>query len=561
MALLERLLGPSRQQLGRYSPNRYPLSQTPGVFFSGPTSSAGVDVDQESAMSLSAVFAAVNKLSSIIAALPLSVYQNSGKSREVATTHKVQRLLHTQYNEEMSAFIGRRTSEFHRILWGNAYTEIELDGAYRPVALWPVEPWRVKQRREPAGLYFEVDSQKRVLPGKMLHETFISGNGIEGESFIDYACESLGLSIAAQEFSARFFGNDATPGGVLSHDMNPDPKQREEFRESWGRHHTGPQNAFKTAVIWGGWKYQAERGSITPQDAQLLEARRFSTEEVSRWLNIPPHILYDLSRSTNNNIEHQGIEFIQHCLNPILVQKEQQYDCKLLMPPKLYCKHNVTALLRGDSAARGEFYSKLFSIGMLSPNEGRALEELNPIGPEGDTYFVPVNTVPIDRAINPPEPPPPVVQPPKDNPPNDPPQDPPANDPPADNGQMKAALRSLLSDTFGRLMRKEINEGKRAAKKPKEFLAWLDSFYPEFEGTLSAAIDAPLAAVNASGVLLKGGERLPAGLSIEYCTRSREALLELAGNATAANLAEKAEAEFAAWEKSRAINEAQRIIP
>ena len=546
--ILERLLG-RRESLAKRV-GSWPLSETPGTLYNLRTSGAGVDVDQDSAMSLSAVFAAVSKLSSIIAALPLSVYCNDGKRREVADTHKAHRLLHTEYNPEMSAFIGRRTSEFHRLLWGQECTEIVWTGASQPGALYPLEPWRVKPKRDDRGqLYYSVDGDRRkILPSDMLHNTLVSSDGICGQSFIDYAVGSLGLSIAAQTFSERFFGNDARPGGILQHDATPTKEQREEFKDSWQRTHQGPDKAFKTAVVWGGWKYIAEAGGISPVDAQLIEARRFSTEEVSRWLNVPPHILYDLSRSTNNNIEHQGIEFVQHCLGPTLVMKEQEIDRKLLSPPKLYSKHNVTALLRGDSAARGDFYSKLFGIGGKTINEIRELEDMNPIGPEGDVHFVPVNMQPIDRAINPPEPPPPVVVPPQAEEEGETEQSP---------DEMRAALRSLLTDTFARLQRKELNEGRRAAKKPGEFLAWIDSFYGEFQETLAEALEAPAKVLSAS----RGTTWIDhKAWAFKYCFRSREALLGVAGNATAAQLAGAVDELFREWEPSRPADEAARIL-
>jgi HK97 family phage portal protein len=547
MGLLDRLLG-GREALAIRS-GSWPLSQTPGQLFNLRTSGAGVIVDQDSAMSLSAVFAAVNKLSSITAALPLSVYRSDGKNREVADANKAQRLLHTEFNPDMSAFIGRRTAEFHRLLWGRSCIEISWSGAGQPYALYPLEPWRFVMKRDGEGqLYLEVDGGKRRLQMQdVIYETLISRDGICGESFIDYAVGSLGLSIAAQTFSERFFGNDARPGGILTHELNPPKEQREEMRQSWQRHHEGPDKAFKTGVIWGGWKYTAESGAISPEDSQLLDVRKFSTEEVSRWLNVPPHILYDLDRSTNNNIEHQGIEFIQHSLGPTLIQKEQEIDRKLLNPPKLYSKHNVAALLRGDSTARADYYAKLIGIGVMNVNEARDLEDLNPIGSDGDVHFVPVNMQPIEKAIHPPEPPPPAI------PPENPPPEPPADNAPA----MRAALRSLLTDTFARLQRKELNEGRRAAKRPGEFLAWIDGFYPEFEATLCVALRDPLRVLDAA----QGMTSLrPSVVSGEYVSRSREALLEAAGSATAAKLAAVVEELFREWEPSRPADEAARIL-
>lgn len=525
------------------------MSQIPGVLFASRNSN-GVEVNEDTAMSLSAVFAAVNKLSSITAALPLSVYRKNGESREVADTLRTNYLLHTEFNPSMSAFIARRTVEFHRLLWGNGYTEIQWDGAGRPLWLWPVAPWRVQVKWDDDSeeQYYLIDGKREIEPRDILHETLISTDGICGKSWIEFAFTSLGLSISAQEFSEKFFTNGARPGVILEHEGVPKPEQRKEMKESWEQAHSGPANAHKTAVVWGGWKVSEHGGSLSPMDSQLIEARRFSTEEVSRWLNVPPHILYDLSRSTNNNIEHQGIEFVQHSLGPTLVLKEQEIDRKLLKPPTLYSKHNVTALLRGDSAARREYYKGLIGIGMMNVNEARALEEMNPIGPDGDVYFVPVNMQPIDRAINPPEPPTPLPTP------NNPsPEESPTSD---DNAPaMRAALHSLLADTFGRLMRKELNEGRRAAKKPDDFLSWLDSFYPEFEVTLTQSLQSPVGIAAAWDIPVDS-----AAMAKAYCQRSRESLLDVAGSATPKELPAAVEREFIRWEATRANDEASRLL-
>ena len=567
MALLERLLGPRREQLGTYSPNKYRLSEIPGTLFGNRTSAAGVNIDQDSAMSLSAVFAAVNTLSSIVATLPLSVYKKTGDRREVAETNPSHFLLHNEYNDEMTAAVGRRTNEFHRLLWGNAFTRIQIVGAGRVMALWPIQPWRVKRERNDAGdIIYRIDNGGPIAARDMLDETLISEDGIVGKSFIDYACSSLGLSIAAQQFSETFFGNGAKPGGLLVHPGNPEAKQRTEMREGWERTHSGSANAHKTGVIWGGWDYKDVNQSLSPEDAQLLEVRQFTVSEVARWLNVPPHILRDLSKSSFSNIEQQSIEFVQYSLGPTLVFKEQEYDRKLLDPPDLYCKHNLAGLLRGDSVARAEYASKMFMAGFTTINEVRELDEKNPIGPDGDVHFVPVNLQPIDRAISPPEPPAPIVQePPAEEPPA---EEPPAKKPPIDNmPEMRAALHSLFTGTFSRLMKKEINEGRRAAKNPGKFLSWMDSFYPEFESTMADALSAPVdIGVSMGAIGLNDGENRHSRQELQrifangYCQRSRDALLELAGNATSANLLEISEAEFSRWEATRPEDETKFIF-
>lgn len=500
--ILESLLG--TRNLARVLPGQR-FSETPGVVLARRQSAAGVDVSEEEALSLSGVFAAVQLLSSIIGSLPLNVYRSDGKRREVANDLNVQQVLHDEYNPEMTASIGRRTSEFHRLLWGNEYTEIQRLPNSDVFALWPMEPWRVRTARDDGELGYVVDGNKWVDAQNMLHTPLISSDGVQGRSFVDFALKSLGLGIAMQDFSERFFGNDAKPGGLLKHSGNPKEDARKEMRKSWTETHGGPNNAGTVGVLWGGWEWIAGDATMELEKAQLLETKRFQIEELARWFNLPPHLLRDLSRATFSNIEHQGIDFVVYSLTPPLVNKEQEYKRKLLkrIDRTLYAKHNVSALLRGDSAARSAFYREMFGIGVFSQNMILELEDQNPIE-GGDVHYVPVNMQPIEKAIAPPAPEPA----PTPTPPSEPPQEkPPAPD-----------LSPIYADVFTRLGKKEANEARRAAKKPEQFLDWLDGFYPKFEATLAQAL-APISDEHADAI------------AKEYCTFARETLLDVAGAA------------------------------
>jgi HK97 family phage portal protein len=556
----------------------------------GRQSSAGVSVSEDDALSLSAIFAGVQLLSSIIGALPLSVYRKDGRSRQVADDEPAHHVLHTEYNPEMTASIGRRTSEFHRLLWGNEYAEIQNDQRGELSALWPLEPWRVQAKRRDSGqLFYLVDGTREVESSDMLHVPLVSKDGVTGRSFVDYALTSLGVGIATQDFSARFFGNGAKPGGLLKHAGSPSKEARKEFRESWQETHGGPENVNRVGVLWGGWDWLAGDGTMELEKAQLLQTKQFQTEEVARWLNIPPHLLRDLSRATFSNIEHQGIDFVIYSLMPPLVNKEQEYDRKLLRrlatARQVYCKHNVAALLRGDSAARAAFYKELWMMGVLSQNDIRELEDMNPIA-GGDVYYVPVNMQPIQKAqaaipdaTNPKPPQDTQAQPAADGQPAEDAEDAAATGDvqgtalngaqiaslilvtdklaakqyPADSSKAiiqaafplmdealidtivdglkdfespapneprppSPALRPILADVFARLSKKLANEARRAAKKPGQFLAWLDAFFPKFEVTLAQAL-API------------DDNHAAGIAAAYCATSRELLLDIAGSA------------------------------
>lgn len=541
--ILERLLGRG-SALSRPS---YRVSEVPGALFGRATSPAGVPVDEESALSLSAVFAAVSLLSRVVGSLPLSVYRQSGRAREVAALHPAHRLLHSVPNPDMTAVTLRRTLEFHRLLWGNCYAEIGWDQGGNVRYLWPLEPWRVKPDRDEAGrLFYRVDGTRRVQPEDLIHVPLVSYDGVCGRSFVEYALTSLGLGLATQEFAAKLFANGARPGGILKHPNAPDPAKRAELRREWEAAHGGPYQAGRVGVLWGGWEYEPSNGTFAPEEAQLLETRRFTTEEVARWLGIPPHLLRDLSRATFSNIEHQGIDFVLYSLGPVLVDYEQELDRKLLNPPTFYCKHNVTALLRGDSAARSAYYRELFAVGAFSVNDILELEERNPIGPEGDARFVPANMTPLAQAVAPPEPAPAPAQPPQSPPPS--PQKP-------DDAPMRAALEGLLTSTLERLARVEAQAIRRAANKPDKLFGWMDGYYPDHAARLAQA----LAPVLNAWAVLTGRAVDPEAVASAWCEASRTALIEAAG-VRPAELAGAVDALVSGWDGGRVPAEAARIL-
>jgi HK97 family phage portal protein len=139
---------------------------------------------------------------------------------------------------------------------------------------------------------------------------------------------------------------------------------------------------------------------MPPADAQFLETRKFTRQEVCSIFRVPLHKIQDLERSTNNNIEQQSLDYTTNTLQPWLVNIEQEYRLKLLRDSEIdthYWRHNLNALLRADASARATFYGKMTDIGVMSINEVRELEDMNGIGPEGDRRFVQVNRMPLDK--------------------------------------------------------------------------------------------------------------------------------------------------------------------
>ncbi|MGM0882607.1 MAG: phage portal protein [Bacillota bacterium] len=373
--------------------------------FGGRSSFTGINVTEMKALQSTAVYACVHILAQTLAMLPLNVYSSlpaGGKARapDILLNH----LLHKAVNSEMSSFRWRETIQGHLGLWGNGYSEIEYNNAGQIIGLWPLRPDRTSPYREP-----ETQELKylTILPGgttvklpanRVLHIAGFGFDGIKGYNPIDLACQSIGLGLAAEEYGSRFFGNGATVGGVLEHPGELGKEGRENVRESFEEMHTGLSNAHRMMILEEGLQYK--QIGIPPQTAQYLETRKFQITDIARFYHVPPHMIADLDRSTNNNIEHQSLEFVKHTMLPWLVRWEQDMDLKFF--PKraagraeakeYFTKFNINGLLRGDSKSRSEFYHNARLDGWMNADMILELEDMNPIGGQaGQGFWMPEN--------------------------------------------------------------------------------------------------------------------------------------------------------------------------
>ena len=372
-------------------------------FGAGPVA-AGVSVTEASAQTNAAVVACIDRISNDVASLPLLVYaRRPDDGRERATRHPVYRLLHDEPNPEQTPMVFRRTLQAHVLLWGNGYAEIERDVMGRPIALWPMVPDRVQPFRTPAGdLAYRVSNPNGgtvdVPAADMFHLVGRSHDGSVGASLVTYARESIGLSLAAEQFGATFYKNGGTLSGVVSN-KGPKPTQQaaQGQRDADEARHAGIKQAHKWLQLWNDATFTPI--TVPPDNAQFLETRQFQLEEICRWFSMPPHKIQHLLRATYSNIEQQSTDYLISCLRPWLVLWEQECARKLLRPTereRFYIEHITQALLTADAAGRAALYRELFAIGALTPNEARRLENLNPI-PGGDQAYVSSGMTPIAR--------------------------------------------------------------------------------------------------------------------------------------------------------------------
>lgn len=370
-------------------------------------SSTGIPVSEQTALTYSAFWACVNAISTDVASLPLNLYQRlptGGKQRYVAS--KLFRLLHDEPNPEMTSFTMRQTLTAHALSWGGGFAEIEWDLSNRPLAIWPLTPDRVTVGRNSISKAIEYSVSKAnggkpdVLPAaSMLHIPGLGFDGLIGYSVVAMARESIGLGLATERFGGTFFGNGATFGGHLSHPLGLNKDTRQQIRESIEEVHAGVNRAHKFLITGGGMKY--ERLGIPPEDAQFLETRQFQIEEMCRWFRMPPHKIQHLLQSTNNNIEHQGIEYYTDTLRTWLVRWEQEINRKLIAPTERriqFAEHQIDGVLRGDISSRYTALGIARDKGIINADEWRELENMNPQpNGQGQLYLVQQAMVPADR--------------------------------------------------------------------------------------------------------------------------------------------------------------------
>ena len=375
-------------------------------------SNSGKNVNERSAMQMTAVYACVRILSESIAGLPVHLYQyvDSG-SKQKALEHPLYRLLHDEPNPEMTSFVFRETLMTHLLLWGNAYAQIIRNGKGQVVALYPLMPNRMSVDRDDKGhLFYQYQMQDSdaptaksgtviLKPTDVLHVPGLGFDGLVGYSPIAMAKNAIGLSIATEEYGAKFFANGATPSGILEYPGTV--KNPEAIRESWNAGFGGSSNAHKVAVLEEGMKYTPI--AISPNEAQFLETRKFQIDEIARIFRVPPHMVGDLEKSSFSNIEQQSLEFVKYTLEPWIVRWEQSLNRALLSETEkaaYFVKFNVDGLLRGDYQSRMNGYATARQNGWMSANDIRELENLDLLPDElgGNLYLINGNMTKLQDA-------------------------------------------------------------------------------------------------------------------------------------------------------------------
>ena len=382
--------------------------QWPSLFSAiNDKSNAGIAVDEWKSMQLSVVYACIRLISNTMAMLPLALHQDISEDKSrVAREKPLHRVLHQTANSEITSFTFKQVMQTHVLLWGNAYAEKITNGRGELMELWPMPPWNMKVESVNGKRKYTFrlpDGTEQEFPSKKIfHLSGISFDGIKGASPIQVMKNEIGLGLALQDFGSKYFANGTNLGGVATHPGKLGEKARIHLKEDLEKNFQGLSNAQRMIILEEGMKY--DKIGIPAEDAQFIESRKFQLEEIARYFGIQLHMIQNLDRSTNNNIEQQSIEFRTYAINPWAVIWEQEIYRSLLTPEEqkdnYYGKYNLNALMRGDYKSRMEAYRTGVQMGLYSLNEVRKLEDMNPIEDEGgDTHWVNSAMIPIEKQM------------------------------------------------------------------------------------------------------------------------------------------------------------------
>lgn len=458
----------------------------------GRPTAAGVRVNEETALRLSAVYACVRCISEDVAKLPLILYRRRGDGdKERARGHPLYRLLRLQPNPLQTAFTFVQTMQAAVLLYGNAYAWIDLDRGGRVIGVWYLHPEAVEpvldkgQTGRPTLIYRVTLPEGGVVvwgADRIIHVPALGFDGVKGKSVIRYCREQLGTYMAASEYAARFFGNDTTPGLVLTSPRKLSEQERQTIKSDFASKYGGVSKKFRMAVLESGWDIKPL--SMPLEDAQFIELSKFGVEDVARIFRVPPHKIGHLERATFSNIEHQSIEYQGDTIEPWVVRWEQELMRKLLLPEEqeeYYVEFLMDALLRSDTESRYRAYGVGIQWGFMSPNEVRAKENLPPRGGNADSTWMPLNMVPVEaagggeagaagghRLL-----PAPVEQRGR------------GDAGPIFRRRLALSYKRIFADVGGRVVRREVQDIKKALNKHdvrniQTFNSWLNEYYADF---------------------------------------------------------------------------------
>lgn len=367
-------------------------------------SKTGLRVTWETALQASTAMSCARVIAEGIAQVPLKLYRSlPNGGAEPARDHVLYDVVHSAPNAWTTSFEWRETAGLHLALVNRSYCYINQVsiGSAKAVELLPLVPQQVRvergdDHRPRHFVQFKSGDEVEVPAERILHLRGPSWNGFEGLDGIRLAREAIGLALATEEHGARLFKNGATVGGILTTEQSLTPDQVKELKAGWSQAQAGLGNAYNTALMWGGIKWEPR--AMQNDQAQWIEVRRFQVAEVCRFFRVLPIVIGEADKTaTYASSEQMFLAHVIHTMQPWYRRIEDRLNLQLLTPAERKAGHffrfSMTGLLRGSHRDRAEFYRVMHGLGALNPNEIRAFEELNPYE-GGEQYLQPLNMVP-----------------------------------------------------------------------------------------------------------------------------------------------------------------------
>lgn len=332
----------------------------------GDDTASGVRVTPDNALGSSTVTACVRLLSESVASLPLHVYRRSERGKERAADHPLYRLLHNRPNPYMTSYTWRAHMMVSVLLHGNAYSALERDPAGRVVALWPLDSRHVQVKSEDGAIYYELRTageRRRLEYDEVLHIKGPSMDGITGMGIIKLARHGIGLDLAMSQYSGSLFKNNGIPYAYVTSPNVLNDKSRKNFLDYFRKNFGGIDNAGKIAILDEGLEIKTV--SFSPEDAQFLESRQFTVQDICRWFKVNPHLVGDPSRLAYASSEAEFNAYLVHSLAPWLRNIESEM-CVTLLPDddSMLIEFDPNGMARGSQAERYAAYEK----GLSGPN-------------------------------------------------------------------------------------------------------------------------------------------------------------------------------------------------
>ncbi len=343
------------------------------------SNSGGSNATPKQAMKFTAVLAAVSLRSELLASFPKQILKTTSNGREPDNKHPLYRLLAYQPNQFMNAFTFWELVNTHLDLWGNAYVFI-TKYAKEVVDLTPVAPGNVEVLVEGGKVIYRVqDTGVKAIdrdhsPSQFLHFKDISYDGLVGQSRIKLASTAIDLGLSAEDFAKEFFDKGGHSKGIIEMDASLGDDAYAAFKKRWD------DNAnYGTPILDNGKKYH--QLTIPMEDAQLIASREFQVDDIARVFRVPSTLINSYGRATWSNASEMDLSFMKYSLRPMVKRFEMELESKLLGSElgDINIRFNMDGILRADTASRATYYSTMKTSKIMTTNEIRALENMNPI--------------------------------------------------------------------------------------------------------------------------------------------------------------------------------------